>query len=40
MAEIKNHSLDGSNEDAVEKMRQLLKELEQEEEEKSKNNNK
>ncbi len=39
MAEIKNHSLDGSNEDAVEKMRQLLKELEQEEE-KSKNNNK
>lgn len=39
MAEIKNHSLYGSNEDAVEKMRQLLKELEQEEE-KSKNNNK
>ena len=39
MAEIKNHSLDGSNEDAVEKMRQLLKELEQEEE-KSNNNNK
>lgn len=39
MAEIKNHSLDGSNEDAVEKMRQLLKKLEQEEE-KSKNNNK
>lgn len=28
MAEIKKHSLDCSNEEAVEKMRQLLKDLE------------
>jgi hypothetical protein len=35
MAEIKKHSLDVSNEEAVEKMRQLLKDLEREADEKS-----
>ena len=30
MAEIRKHSLDGSNEEAVKKMRQLLKDLEHE----------
>lgn len=37
MAEIKKHSLDASNEEAIEKMRQLLKELEQETNEKTDN---
>lgn len=37
MAEIKKHSLDNSNEEAIKKMRQLLKELEQEGEEKTTN---
>lgn len=40
MAEIKKHSLDGSNEEAVEKMRQLLKGLEREADEKSNNSKK
>ena len=34
MAEIKKHSLDGSNEEAVEKLRQLLKDFENEEKDK------
>lgn len=40
MAEIKKHSLDGPNEEAVKKMRQLLKDLEREADEKSKGNKK
>lgn len=40
MAEIKKHSLDGSNEEAIEKMRQLLKDLEREADEKSNNSKK
>ena len=40
MAEIKKHSLDGSYEEAVEKMRQLLKDLEREADEKSNNSKK
>ena len=40
MAEIKKHSLDGSNEEAVEKMRQLLKDFEREREKKVKNGKK
>lgn len=40
MAEIKKHSLDGSNEEAVEKMMQLLKDLEREADEKSNNSKK
>lgn len=37
MAEIKEHSLDSSNEEAVKKLRQLLKDLELEEEKKKNN---
>ena len=37
MAEIKEHSLDSSNEEAIKKLRQLLKDLELEEEKKKNN---
>lgn len=40
MAEIEKHSLDAPNEEAIEKMRRLLKELEREEQEKNQNKNK
>ena len=36
MAEIKKHSLDSSNEDAVKKLEQLIKDFEREEKEKNK----
>lgn len=40
MAEIKNHSLDGTNEEAVKKMRQLIEDFDREEQEKNPNKNK
>ena len=40
MAEIKNHSLDGTNEEAVKKLRRLIEDFDREEQEKNKKKNK
>ena len=40
MAEIKNHSLDGTNEEAVKKLRRLIEDFDREEQEKEKNKKK